>query len=96
MASPSPPPEAHGDRRARPDPDKQFILAIRDAEKLTYPVKGILSPRKVPDAPSRGEGAMELTDELKVFLGETARTLKGSTRRVFMARAVRDLGAGGA
>ena len=38
---------------------------------------------------------MELTDELKVFLGETARTLKGSTRRVFMARAVRDLGAGG-
>jgi len=38
---------------------------------------------------------MELTDELKVFLGETARTLKGSARRVFMARAVRDLGEGG-
>ena len=38
---------------------------------------------------------MELTDELKAFLGETARTLKGSGRRVFMARAVRDLGEGG-
>ncbi len=38
---------------------------------------------------------MELTDELKAFLGETACTLKGSVRRVFMARAVRDLGAGG-
>ena len=38
---------------------------------------------------------MELTDELTAFLSETARTLKGSARRVFMARAVRDLGAGG-
>jgi len=38
---------------------------------------------------------MELTDEFKVFLSETARTLKGSARRVFMARAVRNLGAGG-
>lgn len=38
---------------------------------------------------------MELTDELTVFLSETACTLKGSARRVFMARAVRDLGAGG-
>ncbi len=39
---------------------------------------------------------MELTDDLKVFLRETARTLTGSARRVFMARAVRDLGDGGA
>ncbi len=38
---------------------------------------------------------MEMTDELKVFLNETACTLKGSARRVFMARAVRDLGEGG-
>ena len=38
---------------------------------------------------------MELTDEFKGFLSETARTLKGSTRRMFMARAVRNLGAGG-
>lgn len=37
---------------------------------------------------------MDLTDELTVFLHETACTLKGSARRVFMARAVRDLGAG--
>ena len=38
---------------------------------------------------------MELTDELTAFVGETARTLKGSGRRVFMARAVRDVGEGG-
>ncbi len=38
---------------------------------------------------------MELTAELTLFLGETAGTLKGSARRVFMARAVRDLGRGG-
>lgn len=38
---------------------------------------------------------MELTDEVKVFLGETAQALKGSARRVFMARAVRNLGPGG-
>jgi len=38
---------------------------------------------------------MELTDEAKVFLGETAGTLKGSARRMFMARAVRNLGPGG-
>ncbi len=38
---------------------------------------------------------MDLTDELKVFLNETACTLKGSARRVFMARAVRDLGEDG-
>lgn len=38
---------------------------------------------------------MELTAELKTFLSETAGTLKGSARRLFMARAVRDLGCGG-
>lgn len=38
---------------------------------------------------------MELTDELTVFLSETACIRKGSARRVFMARAVRDLGEGG-
>ncbi len=38
---------------------------------------------------------MELTDSLKAFLMETARSLRGSARRVFMARAVRELGAGG-
>lgn len=38
---------------------------------------------------------MELTDGLKTFLGEAATALRGSPRRVFMARAVRDLGPGG-
>ncbi len=38
---------------------------------------------------------MDLTDECKVFLSETAQALTGSARRVFMARAVRNLGKGG-
>jgi len=38
---------------------------------------------------------MELSAELTTFLRETAATLHGSARRVFMARAVRDLGRGG-
>ena len=38
---------------------------------------------------------MDLTDSLKALLIETARTLKGSARRVFMARTVKELGPGG-
>ena len=38
---------------------------------------------------------MELTAELKIFLSESAASLSGSARRLFMARAVRDLGRGG-
>ncbi len=38
---------------------------------------------------------MELTDSLKAFFSDTAKTLKGSTRRLFMARTVKELGAGG-
>ena len=38
---------------------------------------------------------MELTAGVTKFLGETAQALRGSARRVFMARAVRDLGPGG-
>ncbi len=38
---------------------------------------------------------MELTDSLKALLAETARALKGSARRVFMARTVKELGPGG-
>jgi hypothetical protein len=38
---------------------------------------------------------MELTAEMATFLRESAASLKGSARRVFMARAVRDLGQGG-
>jgi hypothetical protein len=38
---------------------------------------------------------VDLTDSLKALLIETARTLKGSARRVFMARTVKELGPGG-
>jgi len=38
---------------------------------------------------------MELTDSVKSLLIETAKSLKGSARRVFMARTVKELGAGG-
>ena len=38
---------------------------------------------------------MELTDSLKTMLIETARSLKGSARRLFMARTVKELGGGG-
>ena len=35
---------------------------------------------------------MELTDSLKTLLIETAKTLKGGDRRIFMARTVQELG----
>ncbi len=38
---------------------------------------------------------MELTDSLKGLFIETAKILKGSARRVFMARTVKELGVGG-
>jgi hypothetical protein len=38
---------------------------------------------------------MELTDSLKALFIETATILKGSARRVFMARTVKELGVGG-
>lgn len=38
---------------------------------------------------------MELTDSLKALFIDTAKTLKGSPRRVFMARTVKELGSGG-
>ena len=38
---------------------------------------------------------MELTDSLKSLCIETAKSLKGSARRLFMARTVRELGPGG-
>jgi Rhodopirellula transposase DDE domain len=39
---------------------------------------------------------MDLTDELKSLLIDTAKQLKGSARRLFMARTVKALGPGGA
>jgi hypothetical protein len=38
---------------------------------------------------------MELTDALKTLLIETAKSLKGSARRLFMARTVKERGPGG-
>ncbi len=38
---------------------------------------------------------MELTDSVKTLLIETAKSLKGSARRLFLARTVKELGAGG-
>ena len=38
---------------------------------------------------------MDLTDSLKALFIDTAKTLKGSARRVFMARTVKELGLGG-
>ena len=38
---------------------------------------------------------MEFTDSLKALFVETARSLKGSSRRLFMARTVKELGPGG-
>jgi DDE family transposase len=38
---------------------------------------------------------MELTDSLKTLLIETAKSLKGSARRLLMARTVKELGPGG-
>ena len=39
---------------------------------------------------------MEWNDSFKTFLKETAKSLKGSDRRLFMARTVKELGRGGA
>ena len=38
---------------------------------------------------------MDRTDSLKALLNATAQALKGSARRVFMARTVKELGPGG-
>ncbi len=38
---------------------------------------------------------MELTDSLKALFVDTGKTLKGSARRLFMARTVKELGPGG-
>jgi hypothetical protein len=38
---------------------------------------------------------MEITDSLKTLFMETARSLKGSARRLFIARTVKELGQGG-
>ncbi len=42
-----------------------------------------------------GDNCMDLTDSLKALFIDTAKTLKGSARRIFMARTVKELGPGG-
>src|SRR6266446_4922368 len=42
-----------------------------------------------------GGSTMDLTDSLKALFIETATTLTGSARRLFMARTVKELGPGG-
>src|SRR5436189_1900184 len=42
-----------------------------------------------------GGTCMELTDSLKALFVDTAQSLKGSARRIFMARTVKELGLGG-
>src|SRR5918911_5507535 len=42
-----------------------------------------------------GGMVMELTDSLKSLFIDTAKSLKGSARRLFMARTVKELGVGG-
>src|SRR5262245_41491025 len=44
---------------------------------------------------SAGGTTLHLTDSLKALFIETAHTLKGSARRLFMARTVKELGRGG-
>jgi hypothetical protein len=43
----------------------------------------------------RGGTKVELTEEVKALVLNTAKELKGSTRRMFMARTVQALGEGG-
>jgi hypothetical protein len=43
----------------------------------------------------RGGTGVELTEEVKALVLNTAKELKSSTRRMFMARTVRALGKGG-
>src|SRR4030095_4047861 len=55
-----------------------------------------MSPRRLYSRYSHTGGLpMELTDSLKTLLIETAKSLKGSARRLFMARAAKELGPGG-
>src|SRR5262245_23052420 len=42
-----------------------------------------------------GGTCLELTDSLKALFVDTARSLQGSARRIFMAQTVKELGPGG-
>jgi Rhodopirellula transposase DDE domain len=63
---------------------------LRDSRSLNYPRYGILRREK-----TLGGKMMELTKEVKALLLNTAKDLKGSALRMFMARSVQALGKGG-
>jgi hypothetical protein len=67
----------------------ELIKAVRDSEKVVHP--------KWYSGGSWEcwESSMELTETRKTWLIETAKTLKGYDRRLFMARTVQELGPGG-
>src|SRR5947207_5173358 len=68
----------------------RFIL-LRETKRLNYPgACGILQTTTV------WRKSMDLTDDLKSLLIETAKQLKGSAHRLFLARTVKTLGPGGA
>src|SRR5438876_7403484 len=68
-----------------------YIHLLREAKRLKYPgVCDILQTTTV------WRERMELTDELKSLLIDTAKQLKGGARRLFMGRTVKALGPGGA
>src|SRR4051812_32159827 len=63
---------------------------LRDFQKINEPPAMLYSQHVVA-----GDRSMELTDSIKTLLIATAKALKGSARRLFMARTVQELGAGG-
>src|SRR6202035_4736586 len=69
---------------------EQFIWGIRDYRKLNCPSMVYCSKNIF-----LGGTSMELTEEIKTLLLHTAKDLKGSVRRMFMARTVQALGEGG-
>jgi hypothetical protein len=63
---------------------------LRESRKINEPSSLVYSRQSVA-----GGMTMELTASVKTMLIETARSLKGSARRLFMARTVNELGQGG-
>src|SRR6266508_4635854 len=70
---------------------QQLEIFVRDSKKLNHPTWCIMRSRLT----CAGGSTMELTDSLKALFIETATTLTGSARRLFMARTVKELGPGG-
>src|SRR5450755_1095464 len=72
---------------------KRFPCQFRDSGKLNCPriaKRGYTVSKK-----ALGDRKMELVEEVKALFIETTKDLKGSARRLFMARTVRALGEGG-